>query len=153
MLSRQKDKLVFRFAPPTHENLSFSLLESVQPALTGLFGLLGLIQRTNSPSLPMVLVNTFSSLAHPRNPTATARQDASADFSKGIRTLGCYGDYLVVNVSSPNTPGLRDLQRVKAIKAVILAAMDARDQVRRRRARAQATATVLFVGSLCVFKE
>eukprot|EP00752_Nemacystus_decipiens_P001319 g1309.t1 len=57
-------------------------------------------------------------------------EDAAADFCKGIRTLGCYGDYLVVNVSSPNTPGLRDLQRVKAIKAVILAAMDARDQVR-----------------------
>ncbi|CBN76520.1 dihydroorotate dehydrogenase [Ectocarpus siliculosus] len=56
-------------------------------------------------------------------------EDSSADFCKGIRTLGCYADYLVVNVSSPNTPGLRDLQGVKAIRAVILAAMDARDQV------------------------
>ncbi|CAN0436468.1 unnamed protein product, partial [Hapterophycus canaliculatus] len=56
-------------------------------------------------------------------------QDAAADFCKGIRTLGCYADYLVVNVSSPNTPGLRDLQRVKAIRGVILSAMDARDQV------------------------
>ncbi|CAN0193879.1 unnamed protein product, partial [Laminaria digitata] len=57
-------------------------------------------------------------------------QDASADFCKGIRTLGCYGDYLVVNVSSPNTPGLRDLQRVAAIREVITSAMAARDKVR-----------------------
>ncbi|CAM9336485.1 unnamed protein product [Scytosiphon promiscuus] len=56
-------------------------------------------------------------------------EDAAADFCKGIRTLGCYADYMVVNVSSPNTPGLRDLQRVKAIRGVILSAMDARDQV------------------------
>lgn len=32
-------------------------------------------------------------------------------------------------MSSPNTPGLRDYQRVKAIQAVIISAMDARDQV------------------------
>lgn len=58
-----------------------------------------------------------------------ASQDASADYCKGIRVLGGYGDYLVVNVSSPNTPGLRALQRRGAIKEVILAAMVARDQV------------------------
>lgn len=56
-------------------------------------------------------------------------QDAAADFCKGIRTLGCYADYLVVNVSSPNTPGLRNLQRMAAMKEVITAAMAARDKV------------------------
>eukprot|EP00904_Undaria_pinnatifida_P010022 jgi/Undpi1/614/HiC_scaffold_10.g04078.m1 len=61
------------------------------------------------------------------------QEDASADFCKGIRTLGCYGDYLVVNVSSPNTPGLRDLQRVAAIRDVITSAMAARDKVLRCR--------------------
>lgn len=37
-------------------------------------------------------------------------QDAGADYLEGVRVLGPLADYLVVNVSSPNTPGLRDLQ-------------------------------------------
>lgn len=36
--------------------------------------------------------------------------DAKADYLEGVRALGPLADYLVVNVSSPNTPGLRDLQ-------------------------------------------
>jgi dihydroorotate dehydrogenase len=40
-------------------------------------------------------------------------QDAViADYAKSARLLSPYADYLVVNVSSPNTPGLRDLQAV-----------------------------------------
>ncbi|CAL8350860.1 unnamed protein product [Merluccius merluccius] len=37
-------------------------------------------------------------------------QDASADYVEGVRVMGPLADYLVVNVSSPNTPGLRNLQ-------------------------------------------
>ncbi|XP_068173168.1 dihydroorotate dehydrogenase (quinone), mitochondrial isoform X2 [Antennarius striatus] len=37
-------------------------------------------------------------------------QDAGADYLEGVRALGSLADYLVVNVSSPNTPGLRNLQ-------------------------------------------
>ena len=37
-----------------------------------------------------------------RNPTN--------DYCKGVDKLGKFGDYIVINVSSPNTPGLRDLQ-------------------------------------------
>ncbi|CAI2162677.1 12277_t:CDS:2 [Funneliformis geosporum] len=33
------------------------------------------------------------------------------DYVKGVKTLGSYADVLVINVSSPNTPGLRGLQR------------------------------------------
>ena len=36
--------------------------------------------------------------------------DAAADYIEGIRTLGEHADYIVINVSSPNTPGLRDMQ-------------------------------------------
>ena len=36
--------------------------------------------------------------------------DAAADYAAGAKALACYADYLVVNVSSPNTPGLRALQ-------------------------------------------
>ena len=36
--------------------------------------------------------------------------DAVADYAEGVRRTAALADYLVVNVSSPNTPGLRDLQ-------------------------------------------
>ncbi|MBT4769289.1 MAG: quinone-dependent dihydroorotate dehydrogenase [Rhodospirillaceae bacterium] len=37
-------------------------------------------------------------------------QDAAADYVEGVYACAPFVDYLVVNVSSPNTPGLRDLQ-------------------------------------------
>ena len=37
-------------------------------------------------------------------------QNAVVNYVKGIETLGPYADYMVINVSSPNTPGLRKLQ-------------------------------------------
>lgn len=37
--------------------------------------------------------------------------DRMEDYVQGLRHLGPYADYVVVNVSSPNTPGLRDLQK------------------------------------------
>jgi len=51
-------------------------------------------------------------------------EDAAADYVAGIRMLGAYADYLVVNVSSPNTPGLRGLQG-KAPLAALLQAVKA----------------------------
>ena len=35
-------------------------------------------------------------------------EDAAADYEAGARALGPHADYLVVNVSSPNSPGLRE---------------------------------------------
>ena len=40
-----------------------------------------------------------------------------ADYTKSARRLAPHADYLVVNVSSPNTPGLRNLQAVDAAAA------------------------------------
>ncbi len=37
-------------------------------------------------------------------------EDAAADYEKGAARLAPLSDYLVINVSSPNTPGLRSLQ-------------------------------------------
>ncbi|HSR55948.1 MAG TPA: quinone-dependent dihydroorotate dehydrogenase [Alphaproteobacteria bacterium] len=47
--------------------------------------------------------------------------DAAADYGEGARRLGYYADYLVINISSPNTPGLRDLQAVEELKALLTA--------------------------------
>ena len=46
---------------------------------------------------------------------------AADDYAAGVRALGGYADYIVVNVSSPNTPGLRDLQESKSLRALLRA--------------------------------
>ncbi len=43
----------------------------------------------------------------------------SEDYAEGIRRMAPLADYLVVNVSSPNTPGLRDLQRRDPLKSLM----------------------------------
>ncbi len=45
--------------------------------------------------------------------------EALADYEASIRAIGRYADYLVVNVSSPNTPGLRDLQSEAALRPLL----------------------------------
>ena len=54
-----------------------------------------------------------------------------ADYEKSARLLSPYADYLVVNVSSPNTPGLRNLQAVEKLQPLLehvrRTADDARD--------------------------
>lgn len=45
----------------------------------------------------------------------TAVEDAVADYTRSARVLAPFADYLVVNVSSPNTPGLRGLQELDAL--------------------------------------
>src|SRR4029077_10026194 len=51
--------------------------------------------------------------------------DAAADYAAGVRALAPLADYLVINVSSPNTPALRALQGrvpLEALLAVVRAA-------------------------------
>jgi dihydroorotate dehydrogenase len=44
---------------------------------------------------------------------------AVGDYETSARLLAPYADYLVVNVSSPNTPGLRDLQAVEKLEPIL----------------------------------
>ncbi len=53
-------------------------------------------------------------------------EDAAADYALGIRRLTPLADYLVVNVSSPNTPGLRTLQSKEALAALLARCLEAR---------------------------
>lgn len=50
-----------------------------------------------------------------------------ADYLAGIERLGPLADYLVVNVSSPNTPGLREWQRPERLGTLLAALRRARD--------------------------
>lgn len=49
----------------------------------------------------------------------TPLESAGADYSAALERLFPYGDYYVVNVSSPNTPGLRLLQGVDALAQLL----------------------------------
>ncbi len=48
---------------------------------------------------------------------------AADDYRASARLLGPLADYLVVNVSSPNTPGLRDLQAVESLRPILSAVL------------------------------
>lgn len=54
--------------------------------------------------------------------------DAASDYAFSARLLAPYADYLVVNVSSPNTPGLRDLQATQALRPLLTAVREAADE-------------------------
>lgn len=49
----------------------------------------------------------------------TELADAPDDYLHSYRALREFGDYFVVNVSSPNTPGLRELQEKDALTAIV----------------------------------
>ena len=51
--------------------------------------------------------------------------DATADYVASTRLVAPVADYLVVNVSSPNTPGLRGLQAVETLRPLLSAVKDA----------------------------
>jgi dihydroorotate dehydrogenase len=79
-----------------------------------------------------------------RSPSATgvlgvnlgANKDAAdrvEDYVLGVRTFAPLADYLTLNVSSPNTPGLRDLQRREALDDLIARVVAARDETEPRR--------------------
>lgn len=46
-------------------------------------------------------------------------EDAADDYRMSFRTVADVADYIVVNVSSPNTPGLRDLQKGDELKKIV----------------------------------
>ncbi len=51
----------------------------------------------------------------------TAVEDATADYLEGLRKAYPYASYITINISSPNTPGLRDLQYGKELNKLLAA--------------------------------
>ncbi|MEU6491266.1 quinone-dependent dihydroorotate dehydrogenase [Streptomyces sp. NPDC046984] len=54
--------------------------------------------------------------------------EAAQDYVKSTERLAAHADYLVVNVSSPNTPGLRNLQATEALRPLLTAVREAADR-------------------------
>lgn len=57
----------------------------------------------------------------------TPAAEAPGDYATSASLLAPHADYLVVNVSSPNTPGLRDLQEVESLRPILVAVREAAD--------------------------
>ncbi|MFI1964864.1 quinone-dependent dihydroorotate dehydrogenase [Streptomyces pathocidini] len=55
-------------------------------------------------------------------------EEAVADYVTSTERLAAHADYLVVNVSSPNTPGLRNLQAVDHLRPLLTAVREAADR-------------------------
>ena len=73
-------------------------------------------RRTNRTSFDGVSVPVGVNIG--KNKT-TSEADAVADYRSAAERLAPLADYLVVNVSSPNTPGLRELQAVDRLRPVL----------------------------------
>jgi dihydroorotate dehydrogenase len=55
--------------------------------------------------------------------------DRAADYVACIEALAPFADFLTINVSSPNTPGLRNLQQAAALDDLLARVIDARERV------------------------
>lgn len=62
------------------------------------------------------------------NKDSTAEGRAAQDYVRGVEHMAALADYLTVNISSPNTPGLRALQDKGALEALLAAVMVAREK-------------------------
>jgi len=58
--------------------------------------------------------------------------DRVADYAAGVTAFADIADFLTINISSPNTPGLRDLQEKAAVTTLLAAVMTARNAAPRR---------------------
>ena len=81
---------------------------------------LGRIRGRRSGGGPVVGVNIGKTRAAPD-------ADAAADYAASARAVAAVAGYVVVNVSSPNTPGLRDLQAANRLRPVLVAVRAALD--------------------------
>lgn len=59
----------------------------------------------------------------------TSAADSNEDYVKGVRTLGPFADVVVINVSSPNTPGLRALQGRDILEKLLKDVVGERDRI------------------------
>ncbi|MGA5819299.1 quinone-dependent dihydroorotate dehydrogenase [Kitasatospora sp. NPDC094028] len=80
-----------------------------------------LAARPHTSSTPVIGVNIGKTKVVPE-------AEAVADYVKSTERLAKYADYLVVNVSSPNTPGLRNLQAVDQLRPLLAAVREAADR-------------------------
>ena len=75
------------------------------------------LRRKHGSKLPIIGVNIGKS-------RVVEVEDAVEDYRTSARLLSAHADYVAVNVSSPNTPGLRSLQSVESLRPILLAVQE-----------------------------
>jgi dihydroorotate dehydrogenase len=80
------------------------------------------VGRLRQPRRTIVGVNIGRTKAVPES-------EAIADYVSSAKRVGPFADYVVVNVSSPNTPGLRDLQATEKLRPLLAAVHEALNEV------------------------
>lgn len=78
----------------------------------------------------------------------TSKADDHEDYVKGVKMLGPYADVIVVNVSSPNTPGLRGLQRGESLFNLLSQVVSARNSLPSSRKQDRAKVVVKIAPDL-----
>jgi dihydroorotate dehydrogenase len=78
--------------------------------------------RKDNQRLPIIGINIGKN-------KSTSQELAHRDYGVATKTLAPVADYLVVNVSSPNTAGLRDLQQVDELRPILRAVLAAAGNV------------------------
>lgn len=78
---------------------------------------LGELRARYGANLPIIGVNIGKS-------KVTPVESAADDYRTSARLLAPFADYIAVNVSSPNTPGLRSLQDVVALRPILQAVIE-----------------------------
>jgi dihydroorotate dehydrogenase len=61
--------------------------------------------------------------------------DRVADYVNGVKAFADVASYFTVNISSPNTPGLRDLQQASVLDDLLARVLDVRDEASARHGR------------------
>lgn len=75
------------------------------------------VRKRHGAKLPVIGVNIGKS-------KVTEIENAVDDYRYSAKKLAPFADYLAVNVSSPNTPGLRSLQDVAALRPILVAVIE-----------------------------
>ncbi len=114
-----------------------------QPRIVRLSGSGALINRLGFPSVgaPAVAAR-LRRLRYPgivgvnigKN-AATPNARAVDDYLMCFDALHAHADYIAVNVSSPNTPHLRELQRIEQLKSILEPLLEARSRIRKADSR------------------
>lgn len=73
--------------------------------------------RQSGKKLPVIGVNIGKS-------KVTEIEDVVADYAYSAEKLAPFADYLAVNVSSPNTPGLRSLQAIDRLEPILITVLE-----------------------------
>ena len=73
--------------------------------------------RSSGAELPVIGVNIGKT-------KVVELAEAAEDYRYSAMALAKYADYLAVNVSSPNTPGLRELQQIESLRPILEAVLE-----------------------------